>query len=72
MLQFMAHSLEGGVQCQVTLGEGNHQCMHALERLPFQNPLNKSPLSKSPLSMSPTHRGLLAVLHELCKIEQSV
>ena len=30
----------------------------------------RAPLSKSPLSKSLTHRGLLAVFHELCKVEQ--
>ena len=31
-----------------------------------------SPPNKSPLSESPAYRGLLAVLHKLCKVEESL
>ena len=71
---------EGGVQCQVTLGEGLQSVDMLYSNgtniglLPIvkahQSQPNKSTPNKSTLSKSPSYRGHLGVFHKLCKVEE--
>ena len=66
---------EGGVQCQVTLGEG----LQSVDML-YSNATNIGPLpivkahqsqhNKSTPSKSPAYRGHFGVFHKLCKVEE--